>query len=144
MYLVYIHTNKINGKKYIGITSKKSSQRFRNGRGYCSRFGNAIKKYGWNNFKHEILYNNLTRNQAEMIESELIKFYKTTFEKYGYNTYSGVHLKNKKQNSLIYSLLNQLESKNKQIAKSSNEILELSKIIRIQADYIKNRTLVHF
>lgn len=37
---------------------------------------NAIIKYGWNNFKKEILYENLTSEEADAKEIELISFYK--------------------------------------------------------------------
>ena len=32
-YKVYCHTNKINGKQYIGVTSQPLHRRFRNGEG---------------------------------------------------------------------------------------------------------------
>lgn len=52
-------------------------------------FENAIKKYGWENIKHDILYSNLTKEEASLKEKELISEYKTTESKYGYNISSG-------------------------------------------------------
>ena len=63
-YKVYIHTNKINNKVYIGITKKHVNDRWgRNGVGYknnAKAFYSAIEKYGWDNFYHEVLYEHLT------------------------------------------------------------------------------------
>ena len=45
-------------KYYIGITSQAVNKRWKNGKGYKSSpyFYNAIQKYGWNNFEHNILF----------------------------------------------------------------------------------------
>lgn len=77
-YIVYRHTSP-SGKVYIGITSKKPEYRWSNGNGYkdSPKFYNAIKKYGWNNFKHEILYSGLNEISAKMIEEDLIYYYKS-------------------------------------------------------------------
>lgn len=86
-YKIYIHINKINGKKYIGQTKQPLEQRFRNGEGYKNspKFYGAIKKYGWDNFKHIVLYDKLTLEDANRKEEELIKKYDTTNDDYGYN-----------------------------------------------------------
>lgn len=89
---VYMHTNKINGKRYIGITSKTPSRRWGNGgRGYKKNqhFWKAIQKYGWNNFKHEVLLTNETFEYACAVEKCLVKHYKTNNPLYGYNLTSG-------------------------------------------------------
>ena len=91
MYTVYQHKNKINGKVYIGITSQKPKQRWRNGEGYKSspHFYSAIQKYGWDNFEHNILFVELTKEQACLKEQELIKEFNSMNREYGYNSTSG-------------------------------------------------------
>ena len=58
-FCVYKHVSPSH-KVYIGITSRKPKKRWVNGEGYSNNdyFTKAIKKYGWDNFKHEILYTN--------------------------------------------------------------------------------------
>lgn len=86
MFCVYKHTSP-NGKVYIGITSKKPKERWANGHGYKSNphFYRAIQKYGWDNFEHEILYEGLTEEQANIIEQMMISAYKSTKRNKGYN-----------------------------------------------------------
>lgn len=90
MYCVYKHTCP-NGKIYIGITSQKVERRWNNGNGYKQNeyFTNAIRKYGWENIKHDILFTNLTKYQAEEKEIELINQYKSNQKEFGYNILDG-------------------------------------------------------
>lgn len=89
-YCVYKHTAP-SGKVYIGITSKNPLDRWKNGHGYKSNphFWNAIVKYGWDNFQHEILFSNLTKKEACQKEIELISEYQSNNFDYGYNRSSG-------------------------------------------------------
>lgn len=89
-YTVYIHVLP-NKKKYIGITGKKPETRWNKGYGYFNnkKFYQDIIKFGWKNIKHEILFENLTKEEAEQKEIELIAKYQTTNEKYGYNIQKG-------------------------------------------------------
>ena len=86
MYCVYVH-HFPNGKKYVGVTSWKPELRWgANGRNYKNSYmTNAIKKYGWNNIKHEIVAQNLTAEQASEMEIKLIRKYNSANRKYGYN-----------------------------------------------------------
>lgn len=89
-YVVYMHTHRENGKKYIGITGMKPEHRWNNGKGYTSgHFRNAIDKYGWDMFIHEILYSGLTKDEACRLECEMIAKYKSNDPEHGYNCSSG-------------------------------------------------------
>ena len=88
---VYIHTNKTNGKRYIGITSSKPSIRWQNGHHYngCRYFKFAIDKYGWDGFDHQIIISGISRAFAETIERGMIEYYKTNDSRFGYNIQPG-------------------------------------------------------
>ena len=91
-YTVYVHINKINNKKYVGITSQDPKVRWgHKGLGYlhCPKMWNAIQKYGWDNFDHEIFATHLTYEEASNMEQILIKMLQTTNDAYGYNVDSG-------------------------------------------------------
>lgn len=90
-YCVYAHTHKESGKKYFGITCQTPAARWRKGKGYkgCSYFYNAIIKYGWDAFYHDILISDVDESTAFQLEQKFIKEYKTTDENYGYNIRSG-------------------------------------------------------
>lgn len=88
-YKVYVHVNKVNRKIYIGQTKQTLEQRYKNGYEHCRHFWNAIQKYGWENFEHIILFENLSLDMANIIEEELIKKYNSTHRDNGYNMKSG-------------------------------------------------------
>ena len=92
-YTVYMHICP-NNKKYIGITKQKVNERWAKGKGYKTNiyFLRAIKKYGWDNIEHKILYQNLLKEEAEQKEIELIKYYKSNNREYGYNIEKGGHI----------------------------------------------------
>ena len=89
-YTVYMHISP-SEKVYIGITRRNPIKRWGNGKGYLNNdyFMKAIYKYGWNNFKHEILYTNLSKQEAEEKEIELINYYKSNHRTFGYNIQNG-------------------------------------------------------
>lgn len=87
-YIVYKHECKLctstNGI-YIGITSQDLDARWKNGQGYLTKhpdgryhqpaMANAILKYGWENFTHEILFEQLSETEAKQKEKDLIAYY---------------------------------------------------------------------
>lgn len=155
-YILYVHTNKINNKKYIGITCQKPNDRWRNGEGYkeCIYFYNAIKKYKWNNFNHEILHEKLTKKEAENLEIEYIKKCNTTNINYGYNIQnggntSGTHStitkmkiskanKGKLKSNITKQKLSQSAKKREKTYKENNLIYKLIRTKKF-IDYLKTK-----
>lgn len=91
-YTVYMHTNKTNGKVYIGQTVKKTNERWGcNGVGYNSVevFWKDIQTYGWDGFEHTIVARGLTREEAFQMEEDLIRSYDATNPDCGYNLMIG-------------------------------------------------------
>ena len=89
-YKVYIHKFP-NGKAYIGITRQEPKIRWGGGNGYVRNeyMHRAIKKYGWENIEHIILFDGLSEEDACEIEKSLIKKYRTNEKEFGYNIESG-------------------------------------------------------
>ena len=99
MYYIYKHTNNINGKIYIGQTNNPDKRWGSNGEHYkpreegTSHFYCAIKKYGWENFSHEILATCESRDQANELEQYYIKTLDSTNPDIGYNLSSGGNIR---------------------------------------------------
>lgn len=97
IYTLYMHKNKVNNKKYIGITKQNPpSRRWANGKGYTKNpfFNAAIEKYGWEDgFEHIIIEDKLTQEEACIKEKEFISIFDTTNPEKGYNlSDGGIHL----------------------------------------------------
>ena len=88
MWKIYKHTFP-NEKVYIGQTNQPLQKRFKNGEGYalCPLIHKAILKYGWINFRQEVLFTTDNKDLAGEMEEFFIKFYNTT--KKGYNNATG-------------------------------------------------------
>ena len=89
-YYVYKHTNLIDGKVYIGMSCQKTYKRWKESNYLRQpRFGAAIQKFGWTNFSHEVLFDNLTKEEAERLENITIGLFRSNDERFGYNANSG-------------------------------------------------------
>lgn len=115
--ILYIHINKINDKKYVGITSQESPEkRFGvNGNNYRGSYfwEKGISQFGWDNFKHIILSDELDEESARQIEARLINTLKLTDPQYGYNEDSGSIIKKNPSLDIMAETLikNKIESK---------------------------------
>ena len=91
-YTVYCHVCP-DGTMYFGCTCQIPENRWgKNGSGYSCRkqpFYEAIQKFGWDNIKHEIISDGLSKENGYALEKELITKYKTTDKKYGWNCADG-------------------------------------------------------
>lgn len=87
-YCVYKHTSKIDGRAYVGITRVGVENRWRNGGiGYKNQkyFWHYVEKYGWDSLEHEVLFDNLTEEEATTMEKELIAKWDLTNRNKGFN-----------------------------------------------------------
>lgn len=112
-YKVYEHIFP-NGKKYIGITCRPLKNRFKSGHGYDHNvhMKNAINKYGWNNVKHLVIAENLTKKQAEDMEIKLIAKYDLTNREKGYNIEKGGKSANRITEETRQKLIQKCSGKN--------------------------------
>ena len=133
---IYKHTSP-SGKVYIGQTCQKPEHRWDNGKGYKSGyFYCAIKKYGWNNIKHEVLFTGLDQLNADIIEEDLIYYYKQIGK--SYNLANGGFV-NKGWNQSEESKKKISEAnKGKKMSEESKEKIRLSKLGEKNPNYGKS------
>ena len=92
MYQIYKYTNSVNGKVYIGQTSKTLEERaLANGRNYreCRRFYDAIQEYSWSAFVPSVIEVVDTAEEANTKEQYYIALYHSTDPACGYNIAPG-------------------------------------------------------
>jgi group I intron endonuclease len=87
---VYLITNTINGKRYVGQTRQTLAKRWiaHCSKNRCRYLYNAIQKYGRQSFSIESIVEVPTLELANEFEIEYIERYKTQYPN-GYNICSG-------------------------------------------------------
>lgn len=93
---IYKITNKLNGKVYIGKTSRQSAERrwarhvYLASQGRQSFLYKAIRKYGLKSFTVTTLHSRIqTEKRLNTLERRYIKRFKSTDENHGYNLTEG-------------------------------------------------------
>lgn len=92
--IVYLVTNRANGKRYVGKTQNSMKQRWRNHladvrRGKNWALHNAIRKYGPGSFEHDVLAIGLTPSEGSECEKFYILLLGTRSHALGYNMTDG-------------------------------------------------------
>lgn len=77
-YCIYAHLNMINKKVYIGISKNVKNRWSAKEESYkkCHAIYRAFKKYGWDNFAHIVMWDNLTKEEACKLEKANIFMFK--------------------------------------------------------------------
>ena len=86
--VVYLIWNMVNGKKYVGQTVKTVKERFNQHAKKKSPIGNAIRKYGKENFRYGVIVTCATKAELDNQEKYYIAMLKTK-KPYGYNRTDG-------------------------------------------------------
>lgn len=137
-YRVYVHVNKINGKIYIGQTCNSLYVRSGHGSGigykHCAHFYNAIKKYGWDNFEHIILVDNISLEMANIIEEELISKYNSMDRNIGYNMMSGGGNKVRRQ-----EVTDRIAEKNRHPSEETRRKMSIASKKRVMTPELKEK-----
>jgi group I intron endonuclease len=93
-FTIYVHTCRLNGKKYVGQTVTSVKRRWQNHcsasrRGSKKIFHDAIRELGFDVWETEILNCVASKQEADMLEKMWIASLRTTEREYGYNSTHG-------------------------------------------------------
>ena len=125
IYSIYKATNKSNGKIYIGFDSnwpKRRNEHKTDSKRRKTKFCNAIKKYGWDSFEWEVIYQSKDYNHTlEKMENKFIVEYDSY--RNGYNSTlggegsKGIKLSKEHKNKISKS------NKGKKVSEETKELL---------------------
>ena len=92
--IIYCVRNKVNGKRYIGQTTKSLDVRWRQHKYMIKSlvntpFYNALRKYGPDNFSVTLIKLCSTQQEMDDYEKSFISLYKTLNHEFGYNSHPG-------------------------------------------------------
>jgi len=95
--IIYVHTHKATGKRYVGQTSqtmqKRWQQHIRQALRFTlkwrSRFHFALKDYGIDGWTNEVIATCDSPREADRLEREWINTFKSDDPRYGFNTQPG-------------------------------------------------------
>ena len=93
MGVIYLATNKINNKKYVGksyssMEERKADHLYSAKTGSRFVFHNAIRKYGWINFEWDVVEENVPDDKLNELEIDSIKWFGSKVP-HGYNMTDG-------------------------------------------------------
>tara|TARA_Y100001936_G_scaffold250255_1_gene302575 strand:- start:191 stop:916 length:726 start_codon:yes stop_codon:yes gene_type:complete len=88
---IYKLTNTLNGKYYIGksVQFKRRMIAHKNSKHLKTYLSHAIRKYGWDAFKREIIIDNVPEEDLNQLEMSYIEIHDSTNPKKGYNVTKG-------------------------------------------------------
>lgn len=142
-FYIYVHTTP-NNKKYVGVTKRQPEIRWgKNGEGYKNQpFYCAIEEFGWDNITHEIVFSNLSENEAREKEIELIRLYNSQDKDCGYNVLKGGTIIQGKPDGYGKAISCRTDKKVleklKEIAKSEKRSLN-NLISKILSDFVEDK-----
>lgn len=136
-YYIYIHTCP-NHITYVGM-SQRPEQRWNNGEGYKDNknFYNAIRKYGWDNIKHEIVAETNYKWIAQKIERTLITEFKKKKKSFNENNIELELLKKKSIRKVPLKKVAQYDENNNLI-KIYESARDAGMSLGISPEYIRN------
>lgn len=122
LYKVYKHTTP-SGKSYIGMTKNPVFVRIRNGYKHNKYMTAAIKKYGWDNIKTDIIAEDVTLDEANLLEVYYIASLETQDHTKGYNICNGGLSWNSKADEVRKKISEAAKKRHRPTAQSTKELM---------------------